>query len=84
MSHFTLFRKRLGSPKTGNQRFRFFSLVHGSSVSSRPSFDLTVPGHGEYSVMNTFAQYGFDVWTMDHETTVDPAAPTAIPISPAV
>jgi alpha-beta hydrolase superfamily lysophospholipase len=42
-------------------------LVHGSSVSSRPSFDLTVPGHGEYSVMNTFAQYGFDVWTMDHE-----------------
>ena len=42
-------------------------LVHGSSVSSRPSFDLTVPGHGEYSVMNTFAQFGFDVWTMDHE-----------------
>ncbi len=42
-------------------------LVHGSSISSRPSFDLTVPGHGEYSVMNTFARLGFDVWTMDHE-----------------
>ncbi len=25
------------------------------------------PGHGEYSVMNMFAHYGFDVWTMDHE-----------------
>ena len=42
-------------------------LVHGSSISSRPSFDLTVPGRDEYWLMNTFAQYGFDVWTMDHE-----------------
>ena len=42
-------------------------LVHGSSISSRPTFDLTVAGHGEYSVMNTFARLGFDVWTMDHE-----------------
>ena len=30
-------------------------------------FDLNVPGHGEYSVMNEFARYGFDCWTMDHE-----------------
>jgi alpha-beta hydrolase superfamily lysophospholipase len=42
-------------------------LVHGSSNSARSSFDLTPPGHGEYSVMNVFAEYGFDVWTMDHE-----------------
>jgi alpha-beta hydrolase superfamily lysophospholipase len=42
-------------------------LVHGSSISARPSFDLSVPGHGEYSLMNVFAGYGFDVWTMDHE-----------------
>jgi alpha-beta hydrolase superfamily lysophospholipase len=61
-----LFRKRIGAPKPG-QALPVLFLVHGSSVSSRPSFDLTVPGHGEYSVMNTFAQYGFDVWTMDHE-----------------
>jgi alpha-beta hydrolase superfamily lysophospholipase len=61
-----LFRKRIGAPKPG-QTLPVLFLVHGSSVSSRPSFDLTVPGHGEYSVMNTFAQYGFDVWTMDHE-----------------
>jgi len=56
-----VFRKRMEAPKS------VLFLVHGSSISSRPSFDLTVPGHGEYSLMNTFAQYGFDVWTMDHE-----------------
>jgi alpha-beta hydrolase superfamily lysophospholipase len=42
-------------------------LVHGSSMSSRSSFDLATPGKGEYSVMNVFAQWGYDVWTMDHE-----------------
>ncbi len=42
-------------------------LVHGSSNSSRSSFDLTVPGRGEYSFMDVFARWGFDVWTMDHE-----------------
>jgi alpha-beta hydrolase superfamily lysophospholipase len=62
-----LFRKRMGAPKAGEPALPVLFLVHGSSISSRPSFDLTVPGHGEYSVMNTFAQHGFDVWTMDHE-----------------
>ena len=62
-----MFRKRIGAPKSGQPALPVLFLVHGSSVSSRPSFDLTVPGHGEYSVMNTFAHYGFDVWTMDHE-----------------
>jgi len=62
-----MFRKRVGAPKAGQPALPVLFLVHGSSLSSRPSFDLTVPGHGEYSVMNTFAQYGFDVWTMDHE-----------------
>jgi alpha-beta hydrolase superfamily lysophospholipase len=42
-------------------------LVHGSSNSALSSFDLTVPGAGEYSTMNVFAGLGFDVWTMDHE-----------------
>ncbi len=42
-------------------------LVHGSSPAALSSFDLTVPGHGEYSLMNAFARDGFDVWTMDHE-----------------
>jgi alpha-beta hydrolase superfamily lysophospholipase len=62
-----LFRKRSNAPKAAAQPLPVLFLVHGSSISSRPSFDLTVPGHGEYSVMNTFAGYGFDVWTMDHE-----------------
>jgi alpha-beta hydrolase superfamily lysophospholipase len=62
-----MFRKRIGAPQAGQAPLPVLLLVHGSSVSSRPSFDLTVPGLGEYSVMNTFAQYGFDVWTMDHE-----------------
>ena len=62
-----MFRKRVGAPKTGEAPPPVLFCVHGSSISSRPSFDLTAPGHGEYSVMNTFAQYGFDVWTMDHE-----------------
>ena len=44
-----------------------FLLVHGSSISSRSSYDLKFPGHGEYSMMNRFAAWGYDVWTLDHE-----------------
>jgi alpha-beta hydrolase superfamily lysophospholipase len=61
-----MFRKRVGAPKPGETPLPVLFLVHGSSVSSRV-FDLTVPGKGEYSLMNVFARYGFDVWTMDHE-----------------
>lgn len=59
-------RKRLGPPERGETPRPMLFLVHGSSLSSL-SFDLTPPGLGEYSVMNVFARYGFDVWTMDHE-----------------
>ena len=62
-----LYRKRLGAPAAGEASRPVLFLVHGSSISARPSFDLSVPGHGEYSLMNVFAGYGFDVWTMDHE-----------------
>ena len=61
-----MYRKRLGAPKPGEPSRPVIFFVHGSSVSSRV-FDLAVPGHGEYSVMNEFARYGFDCWTMDHE-----------------
>ena len=61
-----MFRKRLGAPKPGEPARPVLFLVHGSSVTSR-AYDLHVPGHGEYSVMDVFARYGFDVWTMDHE-----------------
>jgi pimeloyl-ACP methyl ester carboxylesterase len=62
-----MFRKRLGAPQPGQPHRPVLFLVHGSSVSSRPSFDLNVPGRGDYSLMDTSAGYGFDVWTMDFE-----------------
>src|SRR5882762_8244724 len=61
-----MYRKRVGAPKAGEPSRPVLFFVHGSSVTSRV-FDLHVPGHGEYSVMNEFARYGFDCWTMDHE-----------------
>jgi pimeloyl-ACP methyl ester carboxylesterase len=61
-----MYRKRVGAPKAGEPSRPVLFFVHGSSVTSRV-FDLNVPGHGEYSVMNEFARYGFDCWTMDHE-----------------
>lgn len=62
-----LYRKRLGAPVAGETARPVLMLVHGSSNSSRSSFDLTVPGQGDYSLMNVFARAGYDVWTMDHE-----------------
>ena len=55
-------RKRVGSAQG-----RVLLLVHGSSLSALPTFDLAVPGHPDYSMMDWFAQRGFDVWTCDHE-----------------
>jgi alpha-beta hydrolase superfamily lysophospholipase len=62
-----MYRKRATAPAKSDGHKPVLFLVHGSSVSSRPTFDLTVPGRGQYSLMDTFAGYGFDVWTMDHE-----------------
>jgi pimeloyl-ACP methyl ester carboxylesterase len=62
-----VFRKRLGDPTRDHTSRPILFLAHGSSVSSRPTFDLTVPGHGDYSLMDKFASYGFDVWTMDFQ-----------------
>ena len=60
--HLAMYRKRNAT----DPRPVLF-LVHGSSTSALTSHDLRVPGHGEYSLMNVFANAGFDVWTMDHE-----------------
>jgi len=62
-----MFRKRVGAPQAGERPRPVLVFVHGSSISSRPSFDLTVPGAGEYSMMNVFARGGYDTWTLDHE-----------------
>jgi pimeloyl-ACP methyl ester carboxylesterase len=60
-----MFRKRVGEPKAGEPSKPVLFFVHGSSVTSR-CFDIQVKGQ-EYSVMDEFARYGFDCWTMDHE-----------------
>ncbi len=51
-----------GLPRAGTVLF-----VHGSSMASQPTFDLTVPGRPDSSVMDWFAARGFDTWTMDNE-----------------
>jgi alpha-beta hydrolase superfamily lysophospholipase len=57
-----VYRKRLAN---SDYRGRLF-CVHGSSYSGKTMFDLQVPGK-PYSMMDHFAQLGYDVWTMDHE-----------------
>jgi len=42
-------------------------FVHGSSMASQPTFDLQVPGRPNSSVMEWFAERGFDTWCMDNE-----------------
>jgi pimeloyl-ACP methyl ester carboxylesterase len=60
-----LFRKRPGAPQPRERTLPVLFLVHGSSLSSRSSFDLNAGPHGNYSLMDKFAGAGFDVWTMD-------------------
>ena len=60
-----VYRKRL--PQDGGEQRPVLFLVHGSSFSGRGTYDLYVPGHSDYSLMDAFAAFGFDVWTMDHE-----------------
>src|SRR5437773_10980205 len=40
-------------------------FVHGSSMASQPTFDLTVPGRPDSSVMDWFARRGFVCWSVD-------------------
>jgi hypothetical protein len=42
-------------------------FVHGSSMASQPTFDLSVPNRPWSSAMDWFANHGFDTWTMDNE-----------------
>lgn len=60
-------RKLATGERTGEIARPPLVLVHGSSLSALPTFDLTVPGHGDYSMMDWFARRGRDVWTLDHE-----------------
>ena len=62
-----LWRKRVGAPKSGEKPRPVLFMVHGSSFSTRVSYDMQIPGNVEYSAMNLFARAGYDVWTMDHD-----------------
>jgi pimeloyl-ACP methyl ester carboxylesterase len=58
-----LWEKYLGAPD-GKPAVLF---VHGSSMASQPTFDLTVPGRPDSSVMDWFAERGFVCWCIDME-----------------
>ncbi len=59
-----LWEKYMGAP-TGKRGTVLF--VHGSSMASQPTFDLTVPGRPDSSVMDWFARRGFATWCVDME-----------------
>ena len=58
-----LWEKCVGSP----QGKRAVLFVHGSSMASQPTFDLSVGGRPDSSVMDWFAQQGFVCWCVDME-----------------
>ena len=62
-----VYRKRAAEPKPGAAALPVLLLVHGSSPAALASFDLTVSGHADFSLMNVFARLGYDVWTLDFE-----------------
>ena len=57
--------EKKASPEVLHAGTIFF--VHGSSMASQPTFDLSVPGRPFSSAMDWFASQGFDTWTMDNE-----------------
>ncbi|HEX9434154.1 MAG TPA: alpha/beta fold hydrolase [Burkholderiales bacterium] len=57
-----LWRKSPASAPRGTILF-----VHGSSMATQPTFDLQVPGRPHSSVMEWFAERGFDTWGIDME-----------------
>ena len=61
-----LWEKFVGSPEeqSGKPAVLF---VHGSSMASQPTFDLSVPGRPDSSVMDWFAKQGFVCWCVDLE-----------------
>jgi pimeloyl-ACP methyl ester carboxylesterase len=58
-----LWEKFVGEPR-GKPAVLF---VHGSSMASQPTFDLSVPGRADSSVMDWFARRGFACWSVDME-----------------
>ena len=55
------------APPAGQPAKGTILFVHGSSMAGQPTFDLSVPGRPDSSVMEWFAARGFDTWCMDME-----------------
>ncbi|MSP48913.1 MAG: alpha/beta hydrolase, partial [Alphaproteobacteria bacterium] len=53
----------LWAKKAAGERRGTVLFVHGSSMPTRPTFDLQVDGIPEASVMDWFGSRGFDTWT---------------------
>ena len=62
-----IFRRKLAIPAPDGAPRPIAFFVHGSSYAGITGHDLQVPGREDYSLMNTFARLGYDVWSMDHE-----------------
>ena len=59
-----LWEKYVGRPDSDRPTVLF---VHGSSMASQPTFDLSVPGRPDSSAMDWFARRGFNTWCVDME-----------------
>ncbi len=59
-----LWEKHCGEPVEPRPTIVF---VHGPSMASQPTFDLQVEGRPYSSVMDHFADRGFDAWCVDME-----------------
>jgi pimeloyl-ACP methyl ester carboxylesterase len=55
------------SPADAKRQEGTILFVHGSSMASQPTFDLSVPGRPDSSVMDWFAARGYDTWCVDME-----------------
>jgi pimeloyl-ACP methyl ester carboxylesterase len=62
-----MYRKRPAAQASGGAALPILMLCHGSSNGALSTFDLTVPGQSDYSMMDAFAREGFDVWALDFE-----------------
>ena len=60
-------KRAAGAGKSSADESSTVLFVHGSSMASQPTFDLQVPGRPDSSVMDWFAQRGFDTWCVDME-----------------
>src|SRR5258705_6820869 len=59
-----LYRRRAKEPVAGQAPLTTVVMVHGSSIGAVSSWDLNVPGAGEYFMINVFARLGYDVWAI--------------------